>query len=110
DDQHGRGGQEDRERAIPQLDAGITGHTSAAEALADHEVGMQLVVGVELAGSRKHLDDGTRPSMRVVATGQRGDYRTAVRTHVANLRLRGEHEGARGRGSGDRDRVWGAGR
>src|SRR5699024_11622009 len=88
-DQAGPGGQEVRERAIPQLDAVSTGNTSAAEALEDLDVGMLFVVGFELAWSRTHLDDGPRPVMPVGETGQRRDDRFAVGTLGGYLRMRG---------------------
>src|SRR5699024_2452056 len=107
-DQAGPRGEEVRQRPVPQLDAVGTGSASAAEALENLDVGMLLVVGFELAWAGAHLDDGPRPVMPMCEFGQGCDDRFAVGALGGNLRLRGEHEGARGRGSGDRDRVWGA--
>src|SRR5699024_12596379 len=67
-------------------------------------------VGFELAWAGAHLDDGPRPVMPMCEFGQGCDDRFAVGALGGDLRLMGEHEGARGRGSGDRDRVWGASR
>src|SRR5699024_11401741 len=106
-DQAGPRGEEVRQRPVPQLDAVGTGSASAAEALENLDVGMLLEVGFELAWAGAHLDDGPRPVLPMCEFGQGCGDRFPAGALGGNLRLRGDADGARGRGSGERARAWG---